>query len=214
MIAGTVPVAPVPPRSATTPVTPLATPPTPAPGPVGACGSFGRCGTLGVRRRGRSRCAGVSLRFTHSAHVLFYHLELQSAFAGAVGDGLHATMVTITCPVEHDFLDSCRGGLLGQQLAGPFGPAALARAVHLDAFARIAHAQEGHPQLVVDKLGVDVLERPVYHQPRTRGRTVDLAPHPEVPAVAQLLARLGRVNGAHDYFAPVLPALRRTCSPT
>src|SRR5207245_2388795 len=50
-------------------------------------------------------------------------LQLHSALARAVGDGLHAPMVTITCPVEYYPLDARRLGLLGQQLAGPLGPA-------------------------------------------------------------------------------------------
>ena len=36
---------------------------------------------------------------------------------------------------------------------------------------------------------------------------------PEMAPVAELGAALRGVNGAHGYLAPVLPALRRTCSP-
>ena len=74
------------------------------------------------------------------------------------------------------------------------------------------HAHQGHPAVVVDQLGVDVLERTEHGEPGPRPGARDLLPDPEMAPVSQLPARLGRVNRTH-YLAPVLPAFRRTCSP-
>jgi hypothetical protein len=48
-------------------------------------------------------------------------LELQSAFAGAVGDGLHATMVAIPAAIEHNLRDALGLGPLGEQLSRGLG---------------------------------------------------------------------------------------------
>src|SRR4051794_34036681 len=56
----------------------------------------------------RAGLSGAALG-CRSAYRLFCHLKLQSALARAFGDGLHATMVTITRPIEDHPADS--GGL-------------------------------------------------------------------------------------------------------
>src|SRR5574337_936927 len=140
-------------------------------------------------------------------------LELQSAFARAVGDGLHAPVVSVARAVEHHAGDARRPRLLGEELAGGAAPPGLPGAGRLDAFARVAHAEEGDSPGVVHQLGVHVLERAEDHQPGTLGRPAHLPPHPEVTALPSAGPVAGPVDRAHGYFAPVLPALRRTVSP-
>src|SRR5207237_5880292 len=133
-VTGTIPVAPVTPRAAAATAVASLAAPSPAPGTV-AAGRPLRCRALGLRR---SLSHGRCLVLVCARHLLVCHLELQSAFAGAVSDGLHATMVTITCPIE-DYLADTRGlGLLGQQLSGALGPAHLARPVNLHPFTCVA----------------------------------------------------------------------------
>ena len=125
VLARAIAVAPVTPWAApAAPVTPLATTATPPARAVGARGPLGNRRTVARARRSPRRCPP---RQTVSWACLPSHLplELQSAFACAVGDGLHTTMVTVTCPVEHHFGDPGRLGLLGQQLAGALGAAHL-----------------------------------------------------------------------------------------
>ena len=74
--------------------------------------------------------------------------------------------------------DSRRLRLLRQQLADRLAAGHLARAVDLDALARVAHAQQRHAEVVVDELGVDVLERAEDDQPRPLGRAGHLAGGP------------------------------------
>ena len=72
------------------------------------------------RRRRRRRPSAVPSRAPRVAACrLVSHLELQSAFAGAVGDRLHAAMVPVARAVEHDLGDARLLGLLGEQLARP-----------------------------------------------------------------------------------------------
>ena len=85
------------------------------------------------RHRRRRHAAGAarprdarsfpSLREPRLPPLFVSHLELQSAFARAVGDRLHAAMVPVTGAVEHDLGDAGSLCLLGEQL-----PVALARA--------------------------------------------------------------------------------------
>src|SRR5580765_1463858 len=140
-------------------------------------------------------------------------LELQSGFARAFGNCLDAAMITVTRPVE-DHLAHSRGfGLLRQGFADSLALAHLAGAIALHAFAQVAHAEDADPAVVIDQLGIDVLQRTEHDEAGTPGRAGNLLPHPQVAAVTQLLPRGRRLDRAHDYFAPVLPALRRTCSP-
>src|SRR5512135_2578619 len=140
-------------------------------------------------------------------------LELQSAFARAVCDGLHATVIPIAGAVEHDPRDPRRLGPLRQQLPGRLALRDLAGALDLDPLAPVVHAEERDAAVVVHQLGRDVLERAEDHEPRPLGRPVQGLPDPQVAAVPPVGPRLRGMNRSHDYFAPVLPALRRTCSP-
>jgi hypothetical protein len=64
---------------------------------------------------------GCARRFSAGCSALFVlaHrlLELQSALAGTVGNGLHAAVIPITRAVEHHLRDSRRLGPFGKHLA-------------------------------------------------------------------------------------------------
>src|SRR5262245_2141026 len=140
-------------------------------------------------------------------------LELQSAFARTVGDSLHATMISIAGAVEHDPRDPGRLGLLRQELAGRLALGHLPAPVHLHALAQVAHPEQCHAAIVVYQVRGDVLERAEDNQPGPLRRPVDPLPNPEMAAVPPVSSGLWGVDRSHSYFAPVLPALRRTCSP-
>src|SRR5262245_14567664 len=122
-------------------------------------------------------------------------------------------MVTVSRTVEYYLADAGSLGPLGDELSDRLAPGHLAGALGLDPLGAVAHAEQRHAPVVVHQLGVDVLEGAKHHQPGTLGSAGHLAADPEVPAAAQLGAALGRMNRAHAHLAPVLPALRRTCSP-
>jgi hypothetical protein len=96
-------------------------------------------------------------------------------------------MVAISCPVKYDSVYACSLCLLSQQLACAFSSANLAGAIYLHPFTFIAHTQERNTKLVVNQLGVDVLEGSINHQPWALGGTSHLATNPQVPPVAKLL---------------------------
>src|SRR5262245_60457809 len=121
-------------------------------------------------------------------------------------------MISIPGTVEDHGLDALALGLLGEQLARGLAARDLAAGVDLRTLALVGDAHQHHAAIVVDQLGVDVLERTEYHEPGTARGPGDLFPHSEVAPDPALTARARRVDVTH-YFAPVLPALRRTCSP-
>src|SRR4029453_11674519 len=140
-------------------------------------------------------------------------LELQSAFARTVGDSLHATMISIAGAVEHGPRDPGRLGLLRQELADRLSLRDLPAPVHLHALAQVAHAEQRHPAIVVYQLRGNVLERAEDNQPGPLRGPVDPLPNPKMAAVPPVSSGLRGMDRSHTYFAPVLPALRRTCSP-
>src|SRR6185436_7485036 len=106
--------------------------------------------------------------------------ELQSALAGAIGHSLHAAMISIPGPVEHHRLDARALGLFGEQLAGGLAAGNLAAALDRRAFTLVGDADEHHAAIVVDQLGVDVLERPEHHQARATGAAGHFLPDPKM----------------------------------
>src|SRR5688572_28257886 len=134
-------------------------------------------------------------------------LELQPAFAGAVGHCLHAAVISVPCAIEHDAGEPGVLRLLRDEL--PY----LGRLVALLSRQLVGgHGGERPARRIVHQLRVDVLERAEHHEPRTLRRAVHALPHAKVPAVTQLLPSLRPANLGH-YLPPALPAFRRTCSP-
>src|SRR5690349_5408685 len=164
--------------AAATPITASA-PATAAARPVSTAATAPALLRLARGRLGRRGGAFAACR-------LVSHLELQSAFARAVGDGLHATMVTVAGAVEHHPGHARRLGLLGQQLSDRLAAGDLALALDLDALAAVAHAEEGDAEIVVDQLGVDMLERAEHHQSRALGGAAHPLANPQVAAIPQL----------------------------
>src|SRR5262245_27303292 len=105
-------------------------------------------------------------------------LELQPAFAGAVGHRLHAAVILVPSAVEHDFRDP--------RLLGP-GSDPLAHFRRLLGFlpALELRARDGHQRAtsdVVDDLRGDVLERTKHHQTWTFARPRDLLANAKMAA--------------------------------
>src|SRR5262249_38909302 len=137
-------------------------------------------------------------------------LKRQTAGPRGVGERFHAPVVLVTAAVEDDLADAGSLGLAGQRLADRLrrrhvaalrvgGPEFLAAAVGRD---------ERATGVVVDDLGVDVIEAPEHRQPWPPGRAANPAPQTIVPLVAGTTLVLG------DHFAPAfLPTFLRTTSP-
>src|SRR5262249_20358628 len=138
-------------------------------------------------------------------------LEDEAAGARRVRKCLHPSVIHVASPVEDDALEAARLGPLGEQRTHGLGgvhvaarpvlpPELLAPAVRGDQRAR---------GVVVDELGVDVIEAAEHRQPRPRGRAAHAA------ADAHLADVAGRSPIAGDHFAPApafLPTLRRITS--
>src|SRR5262249_26282777 len=139
--------------------------------------------------------------------------KLQSAFAGAVGDRFDSPVVPEPGAVEHHLGHAGALRFGGEELAHRFSLPDLAGPARIDPLAVIAHAHQHRTSTVVDQLGVDVLEGTEHDQPGTLRRSRNLLPYPQVPAIPPSFPGLGRMDRSHVYFAPVLPALRRTRSP-
>ena len=89
----------------------------------------------------------------------------------------------------------------------------LALAVHLDTLAAVAHAEEGDAAIVVHQLGVDVLERAEHRPGAGRAAVPATFSEPEDAGGTAAPAGSWARESYACYLAPVLPALRRTCSP-
>ena len=167
--------------------------------PLG-CGGSSRSGFGRGASTGRSR-RGFDLR----GFVFVSHLELQSAFAGGIGQGLHPAMEQEAATVEHDRGHAGLLGALGQGLAD-LGRAVAGRAgLALDVLVQGRSRDQRLAGGIVDDLGVDVLARTVDRQAR-------LARGARASAVrTRRRRRSKRESFAMAYF--FLPSLRKIYSP-
>src|SRR6266852_3017064 len=142
--------------------------------------------------------------------------EHQSPFASAIGDGFHTSVILVAAAIEHDFRDPFFFRFRRDEPAERETARDLALALDLDAFGRIGSAGERDVALIVDELRVDVLRGAEHDEARPLGRPCHFLANAEVPAIPVVGRCFDLVNRSHDYFAAwaVLPALRRTCSPT
>ncbi len=89
-------------------------------------------------------------------------LEVEAAFAGALGERLDAPVVHVCAAIEHDLLDALLGGALGDELAD--GLRSVDVRAGLERFALVLlerrRGDDGRALLVVDDLRVDLLRRP------------------------------------------------------
>src|SRR5262245_22101392 len=134
-------------------------------------------------------------------------LELQPAFAGAVGHCLHAAVILVPSAVEHDFRDPRLLGPGSDPLAHFRRLLGLLPTLEL----RARHGHQRAASDVVDDLRGDVLERTKHHQTWTLARPRHLLANAKVSAMPLLLACFR--NRWHGYLPPALPALRRMTSP-
>src|SRR5688500_5663396 len=89
-------------------------------------------------------------------------LELQPAFAGAVGHCLHAAVISVSRSIEDDARHTRVLRLLRNHLSDFRRLLAL-----LAGQLVIRHRSQRAARRVVHQLRVDVLERPEYYEPRT-----------------------------------------------
>src|SRR4029077_3146939 len=127
-------------------------------------------------------------------------LELQSAFAGAVGHGLHAPVILVAAAVKHHFGDPLCLRPGGDEPTEREALRGLALALDLDAVGQVGGAHQRHAAGVVHDLGVDVLRGAEYHQTRPLGAAPHLAAYPQVAAIPA--ARLGSnlMDRSHGLF--------------
>src|SRR6266571_4340885 len=132
--------------------------------------------------------------------VLGSPLELQSAFASAVGHRLHAPVILVTAAVEHNLGNALLLGLGGEQPSQPEAPGGLALTVDLEALGGVCGPDQCDAPPVVHDLRVDVLRGAEHDEPRALRATRDLAAHPKMPPVAAAGLRPDLMNGSHGLF--------------
>jgi hypothetical protein len=72
-----------------------------------------------------TKCSGL-----FGPRIMFCVLEIQTAFAGAVGQGFDATMIQVATSVEYYFANACGLGAFGNQFADCLGLGRLGRFCH------------------------------------------------------------------------------------
>src|SRR5581483_3747216 len=185
---------------------------TASPGPAAAATPAAAAPATGGAFAARALTArGVGLR-CHARPLarlilVLCHLELQPAFAGAIGHRLDAAVVTVSGAVDDHLADPRRLRLLGDPLAHR------RRLLRLPAGQPVVrHRQQRALGDVVHQLRIDVLLGAEHDEPRPFGRACHLRADTAVPPVAQSRPRCWNACSWH-YFAPALPAFRRITSP-
>src|SRR6185503_20409328 len=146
-----------------------------------------------------------------------WFLELESRFAGSVGDFLDATVEDEAVAIEHDGGDLERDQLLADRLADHASALLLRLAVHRSRqlLLGVRGSREHATRDVVDRLRVDVLRRAEHGQTRTLRGAVD--PLADGALALRALALFGGAVldvSSHGYLPAVFPALRRMVSVT
>ena len=100
-------------------------------------------------------------------------LELQSAFAGGVGQGLDAAVVAVAVRSNATLRDALGDGLGGDRLADGLGGGLVAAVLEGGLFRSELAGDQGLAGGVVDDLGVDVLDAAEDRQARTFGAAAD-----------------------------------------
>src|SRR6476469_5056831 len=132
-------------------------------------------------------------------------LELQSAFAGSVGEGLHPAMEQKAAAIEYDLADTDLLGALGESLADGRRTIAGRAGLALEVLVQGRRRGEGLALRIVDDLRIDVPARTVDRKSRLAGGTS--AKRGADTAAAAVEEREIR----HGYF--FLPSLRKIYSP-
>src|SRR5258706_4072618 len=116
-----------------------------------------------------------------------YFLELQSCFAGGIGQGLDASVVKIAAAVKHHLLNALFLSALRDHLADVLCRAKIAASglcllltlASFDGRSRDQCLARG----IVDDLGIDMVQRTIDVQPRTGARAGELAADAAVNSV-------------------------------
>src|SRR5438034_603105 len=116
--------------------------------------------------------------------VLGSPLELQSAFASAVGHRLHAPVILVAAAVEHNLGNALLLGLGGEQPSQPEAPGGLALTVDLEALGGVRGPDQCDAPRVVHDLRVDMLRGAEHDEARPLRAARHLAAHSQVPPVA------------------------------
>src|SRR6266851_4029082 len=127
-------------------------------------------------------------------------LELQSAFAGAVGHGLHTPVILVAAAVKHDFGDPLLLGLGREQASQPEALGGLTLAVDLEALGGVCGPDQCDAPPVVHDLGVDVLRGAEHDQTRPLRAARHFTAHPQVPPVTAAGLRPHFMNRSHGLF--------------
>lgn len=112
--------------------------------------------------------------------------ELQSGFAGGVGQSRHASMIPISPAIETDRLDSLVLGTTGDQLADMGRGRLVAAVCHGLANFRLhsSRGNQGHTQIVVDELCVNMLRTSENGEPGAFRRTMKTSAYPKLTTAA------------------------------
>src|SRR5277367_1923056 len=152
-----------------------------------------------------------SLRFSDCGSMRFAitaMLELQSAFPGGVGEGLHPPVVQVAATVEDHSLDPRLDRLLrdlfAHGLRGRYVPAAFR--------AGSGRSHQGDALRIVNHLRVGMRQAAKHGEARALGRAAQLAANPLMHKLPNFVPGSFR----NHYFlppAPVLPTFFRSASP-
>src|SRR6476620_11702151 len=155
-----------PPRLSRPPPGPPRPRPPRGPRPCGCC-----CCCSSACAGAASATAAVSVGWVLASLVWFSSciLELQSAFAGSVGERLHPAMEQEAATIEHDRRDARLLGALGNGLANRRGAVLRGAGLTLEVLVQRRGRSEGLALRVVDDLHVDVPARTVDGKPRLAG---------------------------------------------
>src|SRR5213596_3284986 len=132
--------------------------------------------------------------------VLGSPLELQSAFASAVGHRLHAPVILVAAAVEHNLGNALLLGLGGEQPSQPEAPGGLALTVDLEALGGVCGPDQCDAPRVVHDLRVDMLRGAEHDEARPLRAARHLAAHPQVPPVAAAGLRPHFMDRSHGLF--------------
>src|SRR3984957_3769507 len=143
--------------------------------------------------------------------------EIQSAFAGRLGQGFHPAVIEVTAAIEHHVLDALFLGAFRDQLADRLGR--VDAGAGLQAFARRlldrGRRSERDALFVVDHLGIDVLGRAEHGEPLALARRATQRAANAALAAQNSVAELGHHAApllllaflAEDTFAGIFYAL-------
>src|SRR5262249_33387420 len=117
-------------------------------------------------------------------------------------------MILVAAPVENNFADAGVARSLRNELADFFSAGHVAAGFHTGLFLCRAGRSDSAAGVIIDHLGVDMLDGPEDAQPRPLVRSAEFFPEAQMDALAQV------VSGNLTYhFAPVLPTFFFSTSP-